>query len=163
MKKWTSRDPTLCGFCLDDTPATASVRQCPCERQVYCSETCQKKHWKMHKATCTKRPSALETCGFCGTQEGKVRQFEMCHCQEMMYCSQSCQKKHWKAHKVQCSWRKARKLEKTGAEASADKAASNSQDDATVEPPAEGGSWWINITKLGSSLLESVSISPFQK
>eukprot|EP00462_Mataza_sp_D1_P018041 CAMPEP_0175137980 /NCGR_PEP_ID=MMETSP0087-20121206/10098_1 /TAXON_ID=136419 /ORGANISM="Unknown Unknown, Strain D1" /LENGTH=214 /DNA_ID=CAMNT_0016420839 /DNA_START=9 /DNA_END=650 /DNA_ORIENTATION=- len=52
-----------CGFCSKVLPAEGSRCKCSrCKAVYYCDRECQRKHWKVHKATCIP-PQATNTSG----------------------------------------------------------------------------------------------------
>lgn len=72
-----------------------------CESVKYCSEKCQKKHWKEHKKYCAKLKAFTNRCNAPDCEKlGMIR----CEgCKTVKYCSKKCQKKHWKRHKKACA------------------------------------------------------------
>lgn len=51
----------VCHWCMKDGPGNDQLKYCArCKTACYCSEACQKAHWKTHKRECVqqKRSSA---------------------------------------------------------------------------------------------------------
>lgn len=101
--------------CLEGTiPGSPCLRSCDgCKQVKYCSEKCQRKHWKSsHKKFCleyskkqiSESEPPLKVCDFCGLLETHPNTLKACAgCHKMYYCAKECQTKHWKKeHKQEC-------------------------------------------------------------
>lgn len=45
----------VCAGCLRTHPGGVRMRCCPCKEVYYCSEKCQRAHWKEHKTVCDRK------------------------------------------------------------------------------------------------------------
>ena len=126
------RGPGKCGYCLKPSH---QLRKCSrCLSVQYCSQDCQKKHWKEHKSICCKQPipsgEQNSSCSYCNTVSNQLKKCTVCHAAQ--YCNQDCQKKHWKEHKTICSKQTISSAEKTSLSCSYCNTASNQLKTCTV-------------------------------
>ena len=101
---------STCGHCGISVTAP-NTEICGCGVVAYCSQRCQRKHWKeQHKTECKLlrqkarelEASIEQACQFCCKENPKY----LCsRCKEAFYCDKICQKLHWNimyGHKSQC-------------------------------------------------------------
>ena len=112
---------TKCNFCLKQSPKFLKCSNC---RSVqYCSQKCQKQHWKEHKTQCQYAPNVypkihhapsdthidkelesssqdMNKCARCYQTSPTLKACS--NCLSVKYCSKECQRKHWSEHKMVC-------------------------------------------------------------
>ena len=95
-----------CGMC---GRRSLTLCQCPCKRAFYCDVACQRRHWAVHKLTCTKAQrhtnTRLTRCASCGTLSNVLM---ICACGTVYYCSLDCQRQHFVVHRRSCAFEAAR-------------------------------------------------------
>ena len=77
-----------------------------CRISAYCSYSCQREHWPIHKRRCSKS----KKCTYCTTRYFYIRGSGggRCNtCKSVYYCSRSCQTEHWPIHRHLCGRRVA--------------------------------------------------------
>lgn len=98
-----------CGHCLNIFP---SIQACGgCQSVHYCSKTCQKAAWKVHKTAC-KEIQRKKHCSHCGIKP-KEKTLVCAQCRFVRYCSEKCQKSAWKTHKLACNRTEEIKISQT--------------------------------------------------
>jgi len=129
VSKWNvySRSCITCGHCNNVAIGDEKMKKCSaCKVVSYCSMSCQKKNWKIHKEDCknaklTEKEIEVMTEKFsCGMlveeEEDKSVRCQICHkrnssyrplrkcsaCKLVQYCSESCQRADWINHKLDC-------------------------------------------------------------
>jgi len=70
-----------------------------CHKISYCSELCQKRHWKRHKKDCKSRTKKKICANVLCTKSAHLY---CSRCRKISYCSDYCQKKNWKSHRKVC-------------------------------------------------------------
>jgi hypothetical protein len=84
-----------------------------CRASAYCSEACQRAHWKDHKHECmarrdtrgdgcTVRILPAGRCTHCDKSIAKDSGFECSVCRSALYCDAECQRSAWAEHKLEC-------------------------------------------------------------
>ncbi|KAK7483873.1 hypothetical protein BaRGS_00024890 [Batillaria attramentaria] len=105
-------EKTKCSRCEKHS---SNLRQCTgCFEVSYCSVSCQRNHWPLHRAACKKPESTKEAkmtgentvakCSHCEKQSSNLRRCTGCF--GIWYCSNECQRKHWTVHRTTCQKRK---------------------------------------------------------
>lgn len=91
---------TACSHCK---MAESVLYACPCGLASYCSTSCQRSHWTVHKKMCRNGVKGTfapcRRCDWCGTVSDTMRQ---CQCSRAFYCNLHCQLEDRPIHRCMC-------------------------------------------------------------
>lgn len=92
-------EPKSTGFCdAKGCHNKANFHCSKCQVNIYCSKSCQVKHWPVHKEKCVIK--FKNTCHNWGCiNPGR---YKCSSCNDSYYCSKGCQLERWEEHKLEC-------------------------------------------------------------